>query len=323
MNLREYLRLDFAVNLKYLLTKEYCEVCGSNEELHLHHVDRFHNLLIDTLRELNINELNDISEYSKEILLLIRDKMISKQIRCEYKTLCKKCHAKIHSIEKHSDEYKENIYNPYGNYFFINIEQILQFDYKYRFRFLYLCGYLNYDNQLIFGSSKKGFNYMTEKDFQEVLSLSEREARYTKNYFKNMGCFSVGNNIITIDKKFVYKGFKPNGNINYVRIFNDFLLNLYILSNPIEHNSLGRLFNLLNILDDNNINLSLTKVCEILEYNTSKTNRNMKIFFDKNIIIKINDELFINPAFIYYGFLNNDLKDFQQYIEDSKSAQND
>lgn len=95
MNLREYLRAYFGKNLRPLLIKDKCQICGSTENLHLHHIDRFHNLLMETLEQLQLNELNT-DDYNKYELNLITDIMLAKQLRIDYKTLCSKCHTKIH-----------------------------------------------------------------------------------------------------------------------------------------------------------------------------------------------------------------------------------
>ena len=58
MNLRDLLRQDFWYKIRYNFIKEKCEICGKTNNLHLHHVDRFHNLLMETLEELQLNELD-------------------------------------------------------------------------------------------------------------------------------------------------------------------------------------------------------------------------------------------------------------------------
>ena len=95
MDLREYLRSEFNLNIRGLFIKDNCEKCGSNKELHLHHVKRFSELLEETLKELNLNEL-DTLEYSKEELSSIIHFMNSKQLKIKYKTLCSNCHNNLH-----------------------------------------------------------------------------------------------------------------------------------------------------------------------------------------------------------------------------------
>lgn len=90
MNLREYLRAEWSQYIRPLIIKDKCEFCGSEEDLHLHHIDKFYNLLMETLEELQLQEL-DTEDYTKEELNLISHLMLSKQIRSSYKTLCKDC----------------------------------------------------------------------------------------------------------------------------------------------------------------------------------------------------------------------------------------
>lgn len=102
MNLREYLRAEWGQYIRPLIIKDKCEFCGSGEDLHLHHIDKFYNLLMETLEELQLQEL-DTEDYTKKELNLISHLMLSKQIRSRYKTLCKDCHFKIHNSEKYGN----------------------------------------------------------------------------------------------------------------------------------------------------------------------------------------------------------------------------
>lgn len=62
MNLREYLRAEWSQYIRPLIIKDKCEFCGSGVDLHLHHIDKFYNLLMETLEELQLQEL-DTEEY--------------------------------------------------------------------------------------------------------------------------------------------------------------------------------------------------------------------------------------------------------------------
>lgn len=129
MNLREQLRNEWSQYIRPLIIKDKCEVCGTEEDLHLHYTDEFCNLLTETLAELQLQEL-DIELYSKEELNLISHIMLSKQIRCEYKTLCRECHKEEHIINgkvifnkqqiidkekkvKERELYNQNVLKPY------------------------------------------------------------------------------------------------------------------------------------------------------------------------------------------------------------------
>lgn len=56
MNLRAYLRKQWAEYIKAKIIMDKCEFCNSKENLHLYHIDKFHNSLMDTLEELSLPE---------------------------------------------------------------------------------------------------------------------------------------------------------------------------------------------------------------------------------------------------------------------------
>lgn len=130
MKLEEYLRNDFNNNLKPLIIKDKCEVCGIDKELHLHHVYDFASYLKRCLTHLRLEYKENIKEYTINELRLIRDSMISAQLRGRYKTLCKECHKEEHRIKgkvmynknqiidkekkiKERELYNENVLKPY------------------------------------------------------------------------------------------------------------------------------------------------------------------------------------------------------------------
>lgn len=93
MKLEQYLRNDFNKYIRPLFIKASCEVCESTEQLELHHSIQFSELLKETLKELKLDR-KDTKDYTKSELESIRNFMIAKQLKIEYKTLCKKCHGK-------------------------------------------------------------------------------------------------------------------------------------------------------------------------------------------------------------------------------------
>ena len=99
MKLEDYLRNDFTNNLKPLIIKDKCEICGIDEKLHLHHVYDFSSYLKRCLTHLRLEYKEDIGEYNIKDLRLIRDSMISAQLRGRYKTLCRECHKEEHRIK--------------------------------------------------------------------------------------------------------------------------------------------------------------------------------------------------------------------------------
>lgn len=99
MNLREYLRNEWSQYIRPMMVKDECEWCGSSEELHLHHIEKFDSLLIETLNELQLQEL-DTMHYDEMELKMISNFMLAKQVKCKYQTLCKDCHTEEHKKER-------------------------------------------------------------------------------------------------------------------------------------------------------------------------------------------------------------------------------
>ena len=180
MNLREYLRAEWSQYIRPLIIKDKCEFCGSEEDLHLHHIDKFYNLLMETLEELQLQEL-DTEDYTKEELNLISHLMLSKQIRSKYKTLCKKCHFKIHNIEKFEEEYKRHYYNPNGSYIILDIDKLkeLKIDNNILPRYIYLCCYSNYGNKLTIVTSKTRHKTILKDDLFNIFTMGRMEVYRT------------------------------------------------------------------------------------------------------------------------------------------------
>ena len=90
-------------------------------------------------------------------LKMISNFMLAKQIKSEYKTLCRSCHMKLHVKEKYSDEYKNHYYNPNGGYIMINKKYFLENEMQlnHLFRFLYLATFINYDGYVIDKTKRK------------------------------------------------------------------------------------------------------------------------------------------------------------------------
>jgi len=98
MDLKQYLRSILANKLISLVKKNQCEVCNNKKNLEVHHIQRFSIILEETLRELNL-ECKDTKDYIENQLSIITNIILGKHLQIEYLTLCKKCHANIHSLE--------------------------------------------------------------------------------------------------------------------------------------------------------------------------------------------------------------------------------
>lgn len=318
MNLRETLRNDFTDYIRGKLVKNECEFCGGTKELNFHHIDRFHNSLIDTLDELKLQELNT-EEYDSFELECIRNFMLAKQIKSEYKTLCKECHMKLHGREKKSEVYKENYYNPFGGYIFINDENILKSNIQYDmfFRFLYLCTYMNYDGYLMDPTQRANRKIHYEDINNKILHLKD------STFYKIVG-FLTKNNFITITKDdliiinrdYATKGF--NNYKNRIKIFQDEFRKLYC-STPINrHRKSGELLCLYLELKEQKFKKSMKELSRLLGTNNSNTTRLKKDINDVEInILKTNDDNInmFNPAIVYRGGLSGELKrSLEEYV---------
>ena len=95
MKLQQCLRMEFNKILRPLLIKSTCEKCGTDKKLELHHVKQFAKTLQEILKRLEIKYNEDVETYTIKELQLIKDVMLSEQIRQSYLTLCDKCHDMI------------------------------------------------------------------------------------------------------------------------------------------------------------------------------------------------------------------------------------
>ena len=103
MKLTDYLRNKVSRKFNDLVKKDKCEICGSTEDLHVHHVYPFKDMINDTLEELGY-ELKEVEEYTELELLNIKEKILGKHLYYSYKTLCADCHlSKVHKKHKEVD----------------------------------------------------------------------------------------------------------------------------------------------------------------------------------------------------------------------------
>ena len=309
MNLREMLRNDFTDYIRGKLVKEECEFCGSTKELNFHHIDRFHNSLIDTLDELKLQELNT-EEYDTFELKCIRNFMLAKQIKSEYKTLCKSCHMKLHSKEIKSDTYKENYYNPFGAYIFINDENIIKSDIQpdMLFRFLYLCTFMNYDGYIV-DSSQKINKKIKYKDINNILKFKKTMFYKIMGYLIDKNFIKITKDkFVIINKDFATKGF--NNYKNRIKMFQNEFKKLYNSTYIKKHKKSGQLLYLFLQLKEQKFKKSMKDISDILGVNcTNATNLKEDINDVEINIIKSKDKInMFNPAIIYRGGLSGELK---------------
>lgn len=71
-----------------------CQMCGSHENLEVHHIKPFRKILVETAKELDF-DLNTYKEWPSEQFEFFRDELVKRHdVECGI-TLCKYCHAKI------------------------------------------------------------------------------------------------------------------------------------------------------------------------------------------------------------------------------------
>ena len=121
MKLEEYLRTEYSYYIRPLFIKDECELCGTDNNLELHHIQQFSELLKETLQLLHLEYKLDIEDYTKEELQQTSNVILGKQLKCEYLSLCTKCHDRVH---------KDNLLFTFSNRIKINLEIYKTFKYK-------------------------------------------------------------------------------------------------------------------------------------------------------------------------------------------------
>lgn len=297
MNLRDHLRNEWSKYIRPLMVKDKCEWCGCESDLHLHHIDRFHNLLVETLEELQLQEL-DIEFYDEMELKQISNFMLAKQIKSEYKTLCKSCHILLHNKERNSEEYKNNYYNPNGGYIIINKKiQELNIPDNLMAKFVKLACFINYNNIIAINKNRKiPYQSNNLKTLMSILNLGRTETINFLSFFKDKELLKLEDDIITINKTYITRGYN-NYNESF-KVFNERYIELYNnLDNVKKSKFIGNIIN----------NYS----CDI-EYDKDKFNKNKTEF--KNDLNKlklgclVENKIYINPNIIYQGALDYSYK---------------
>ena len=309
MNLRDILRNDFAEYIRSKLVGDKCEFCGSTKELNFHHIDRFHNSLMETLDELKLQELDTV-HYDEMELKCIRNFMLAKQIKGEYKTLCRDCHMKLHGRERYSKEYKEHYYNPYGGYVIINTFEVKDIIPTMLFRFMKLCVNMNYDNIVCeYNSKGRIINKIkcNNETLMPMLKLNRTELYNTLVYLKdNKLIQTTDENYIKINKTIVTKGFCTYKS-RYC-IFTNNINSLYDSVENTNHKVFGNITKLLLNSEYNYINSKIKDIIFQLEQK-NVTRAFEKMNNPKPLLVKVSkNKYMINPWFGYNSGFNNAFK---------------
>ena len=142
------LRLDFNNYIRKDYMKDECEKCGSNENLHVHHIVTFKSQFEHILELMNISSKEEFSDNEVE---LIRLAMFGSQYKNNhYVTLCDKCHIDKHLELKYNSKIRrKDIYD-----FYLNGSLKLTLDEKYLNRWIPKEEFMNMMNSLNIKNSK-------------------------------------------------------------------------------------------------------------------------------------------------------------------------
>lgn len=230
---------------------------------------------------------------------------------------------------RNKDIFNVMIEDNFGGFYFIMYDRLLEevLEEQYRFRFTYLCTYMDYDNKLKFGNGKGDSRLMLEKDLEEVLILSKRETIRTKKAFIKYGLITIDKDkTITINKKYAIKGKIGKRDLKRsVRIMEYGIREMYTKANAREHKRLD-IFNRLlpyvnynhNVLCKNPSEsdikkiepLNLSELCDIVGYDKTKSvrlkNELLKVKIDGQLAMGIFESdngkrIYINPKVYYKG----------------------
>ena len=94
----DYLRNTFNAYIRNVLIENECCICGSKDNLHLHHDNISHNELCKECLEDLGYENNNCLDFTGRQLQNLENIYIGKSFTdVKYKTLCDECHRKLHS----------------------------------------------------------------------------------------------------------------------------------------------------------------------------------------------------------------------------------
>lgn len=225
---------------------------------------------------------------------------------------------KKHKAKKHikNDSEIAELIRKFGGFYFSCYKHLLKLklDKQYMFRFVYLCTLMNYDCRVVWGSAKGDNRLALEKDLQEILKLSERECRNTKNELIKHKLIIVNEDkTITINKKYGVRGKIDKRKLQgSVRVMELGIKELYNKAKASEHKRLGLLIEILQYINFNynilchNPNesdkskikpMNLKELCKVVGYDEKNSNR----LKNDLLKIKVNDKSAIAITFIDQG----------------------
>jgi hypothetical protein len=187
-----YLRVYVNNNLLKLLNKAKCDLCGSTENLQIHHSKNYYfdDIIKDAMSILNLKYYSYASDYSRIELDILSNYVLGKHVSAIYSILCPSCHTKYHSKNGYrSPNYYQRKYS----------KQIEMYEKEY--------GETNIQD-IIKNFNKFYFNYLCKK--YKNVKMYEKERMIFKKEIKDfvihesmIGCYrKYGTNIINDNFKF-------------------------------------------------------------------------------------------------------------------------
>lgn len=202
-------------------------------------------------------------------------------------------------------------------YFYMNLEEIerMELSSQVLFRLMFLASHMDYKNTIKLNIGGKNRN-VSKKDLMDILNISSRRNYETIKELFDKEILYIKNEEIKISTKIFQRGKIYNGAYKYVKIYNEFVKDVYKRSSTNEHKPLGHIFKLLkyrhketNVLCFNPTeevysNIKPLKKKDMLEI-LNRKNKNTDIlnkFLFKGNGYGLNNFYLLNPNFSYDGF---------------------
>lgn len=172
-------------------------------------------------------------------------------------------------IKQEIDDFEKLIKDTFGQFYFNFYNNIpKELDRQFKFRFIFLCTYLKYDDDRLVNKEDNGrYRLIKEYELQTLLKLSLREYQRTKKEF-------IDNNLIYFDDVqaiHINSNISLVGEINklnqkdYTRIFKKYVRELYDNCLPREHKKIDLIIELLPFVHFQYNIICKNPTCELME----------------------------------------------------------